>query len=53
LTTTSQLVRDYKNVIKDEGDSARCVACGQCEAACPQQLEIIKLLDKIHQEATK
>jgi predicted aldo/keto reductase-like oxidoreductase len=49
----AQLVRDYKNVIKDEGDSARCVACGQCEAACPQQLEIIKLLDKIHQEATK
>ena len=49
----AQLVRDYKNVIKDEGDGARCVACGQCEAACPQQLEIIKLLDKIHQEATK
>ena len=49
----TQLVRDYKNVIKDEGDGARCVACGLCEAACPQQLEIIKLLDKIHQEATK
>ncbi len=48
-----QLVRDYKGVINDNGDASLCVQCGQCEAACPQQLEIIRLLEKVHAEAVK
>ncbi len=48
-----QLVRDYRHVIKDGGDASLCVQCGQCEAVCPQQLEIIKLLEKVHAEAVK
>lgn len=27
-----------------------CVACGECEAACPQNLEIISLLEDAHEQ---
>ena len=41
----------YQNLINDGGDGSRCVACGQCEAACPQQLPIIDSLRFIDAEA--
>ncbi len=38
----------YSAVVTGEGDRAKasdCIKCGQCEAACPQQLPIRKLLE--------
>ena len=42
----------YAKVIADEHDASRCVQCGQCEAACPQHLPIIRYLQEIHEECT-
>ena len=39
-----QAAEDYARVTKDRGRASDCVACGQCEAACPQHLPIIELL---------
>lgn len=46
-----RLSRAYQQIVKDNGDASLCVACGQCEAACPQQLEIISLLQMVHEKA--
>ena len=34
--------RHYEAVIKDHGAASACIACGQCESACPQNLPIIE-----------
>ena len=38
--------REYTIVTADRGKASDCIACGQCENACPQHLPIISLLEK-------
>ena len=38
----------YNRFMKPEQRADNCVACGQCEAACPQQIKIIDWLKKVH-----
>jgi predicted aldo/keto reductase-like oxidoreductase len=38
----------YNRFMKPEERGDRCVECGACEAACPQQIEIIDWLKKAH-----
>lgn len=38
----------YESLVKKESDAGRCVACGQCEALCPQHIQIIDSLAKAH-----
>ena len=39
-------IREYNIVTQGKGKASDCVQCGQCEAACPQHLPIISLLEK-------
>lgn len=39
----------YNRLITDEKDASQCIECGNCEAACPQNLEIIKQLKEAHE----
>ena len=39
-------LREYAIVTQDKGKASDCIACGQCEAACPQHLPIIRLLEE-------
>ncbi|HPT83755.1 MAG TPA: aldo/keto reductase [Limnochordia bacterium] len=40
--------KQYQNLAKNSKDASQCIACGSCEAACPQNLEIIDLLQMVH-----
>ena len=35
---------DYNRVTTNRGKASECIACGQCEAACPQHIDIIDRL---------
>ncbi len=35
---------DYDLAVKDAGRASDCVACGQCERVCPQQIDVIDRL---------
>ena len=37
--------REYTIVTREKGKASDCIACGQCEGACPQHLPIIGLLE--------
>lgn len=36
--------RMYAQAIKDGGSAGDCISCGQCEAVCPQQINVISRL---------
>ena len=47
---TASVHRRYGMVTGERGKAADCIACGQCEGACPQQLPVIELLKKCSAE---
>ncbi len=45
--------RWYANRIKPEERADNCIECGECEEACPQQIEIIDWLAQVHEKLTE
>ena len=39
---------DYAKVLEISAPCKECAKCGACEEACPQHLEIKKLLNKLY-----
>ena len=52
LRADCSFVQGYARIVQDQVDASRCVACRQCEGACPQQLPIVELLREIHTKST-
>ena len=46
-------VREYTIVTTGRGKASSCIACGQCEGACPQGLPVISLLQECASELEK
>jgi hypothetical protein len=40
----------YRNVLSEKYRAARCVACGECEEKCPQQIQIADWMKRIEAE---
>ncbi|MCR4424967.1 MAG: aldo/keto reductase [Firmicutes bacterium] len=40
--------RIYELISKSGKDASACVACGNCERACPQHLPVVELLKEVH-----
>jgi predicted aldo/keto reductase-like oxidoreductase len=38
----------YKNFVTPSDNAGNCVACGECEEVCPQNIEIIRWLEVVH-----
>ena len=36
--------RQYAAAVENTGKASDCIACGQCERACPQQIDVIARL---------
>ena len=45
-----QSVKQYANLAEKGAGPADCIGCGQCEEACPQHLEIRRLLQSVAAE---
>ena len=43
---TERAKGNYGFATRGKGKASDCIACGQCEAACPQHIEIIEELKK-------
>lgn len=41
---------DYDKITRDTGKASDCIECAACESACPQHLEITKLLKSVKAE---
>ncbi len=39
----------YENMIDEDARADQCVECGQCESVCPQHIEIIDWLARVHE----
>ena len=44
--TIARAKNDYARATSEKGKASDCIQCGQCEAACPQGLPIITLLQE-------
>ena len=43
----------YHNQVRPEARADNCIECGECEAACPQSIQIIDWLAKAHEKLTE
>jgi len=50
--TVEEYSKQYRNLIDKGEDASKCVECGNCESACPQNIEIIEKLKEAHEALT-